>query len=115
MSSSTLHNAKSAIHDNNTLTIGEQCDAIQKFYNLLLQNFAICQMLETPGGPLTILHRFIIIIVAGHSTEGGNCPCSVKRVTDAQLVQVQKLVQCIALKVCDGVQCSHISSKTDEP
>ena len=36
------HYAKSAIHGNNTLTIGEQWDAIQNFYNPLLQNF--CHM-----------------------------------------------------------------------
>ena len=37
-----LHDAKLAIHENNALTIGEQCSAIQNFHNPLLQNFAIC-------------------------------------------------------------------------
>ena len=39
LGSCSYHNAKLAIHENNRLTIGEQKNAIQNYYNLLLTEF----------------------------------------------------------------------------
>ena len=49
--SENVHNAKSAIHENNGLTIGEQKNGIRNFYNLLLTEFRdMCLVLRGGGG-----------------------------------------------------------------
>ena len=47
------HNAKSAIHENKRLTIGEQKNAIQNLYNPLLTEFRHMTLLYLPSDVTT--------------------------------------------------------------
>ena len=51
------HNAKLAIHGNNGLTIGEQKNAIQNFYNPLLTEFRDMSQFSITVGLLRINQR----------------------------------------------------------